>query len=216
MNKEELLYNEIYERTKDFGRTQFVRELMRLQRENKELQQKVNQLETNRDEAIERCDYYLSFETNDGLIESVVQEIKDSLLNEYNKDEIWKDIPEYEGVYQVSNLGRIRSLDREITYANRKTGLYKGRIMKLKMSKYGYVVFHFSVDNKKKAISVHRLVAETFIPNPDNKPCVNHIDCNRANNKVSNLEWCTHKENVQHSIKCGTFGGFRKRERGKE
>lgn len=176
----------------------------------------INQLETNIEEAIERCDYYLSFETNDGLIESVVQEIKDSLLNEYNKDEIWKDIPEYEGVYQVSNLGRIRSLDREITYANRKTGLYKGRIMKLKMSKYGYVVFHFSVDNKKKAISVHRLVAETFIPNPDNKPCVNHIDCNRANNKVSNLEWCTHKENVQHSIKCGTFGGFRKRERGKE
>ena len=138
------------------------------------------------------------------------------MLEEYNKDEIWKDIPNYEGIYQVSNLGRIRSLDREITYANGKVGLYKGRIMKLKMSKYGYVVFHFSVDNKKKAITVHRLVAETFIPNPGDKPCVNHIDCNRANNKVSNLEWCTYKENVQHAIKCGTFGGFRKRERGKE
>ena len=166
-------------------------------------------------ESIERCDYYLSFEASDKLFENAISEVKDSLLNQYSNSEVWKDIKGYEGIYQVSNLGRVRSLDREITYPNGKIGLYKGKIIKLKMSKYGYIVFHFSVGNKKKALSVHRLVAEAFIPNPENKKCVNHLDCNRANNKVSNLEWCTHQENVQYSIKCGTFKGFHKKERGK-
>lgn len=186
-----------------------------LLRENKRLRNQLEEKDKVINEAIERCDYYLSFEASDKLFENAISEVKDSLLNQYSSNEVWKDIKGYEGIYQVSNLGRVRSLDREITYPNGKIGLYKGKIIKLKMSKYGYIVFHFSVDNKKKALSVHRLVAQAFIPNPENKKCVNHLDCNRTNNKVSNLEWCTHQENVQYSIKCGTFKGFHKKERGK-
>ena len=106
-------------------------------------------------------------------------------------EEIWKDIKGYEGLYQISNLGRIKSLPR--TNKNRKV---KKETMKVftKLPK-GYLKVGLNKEGKTKYCFVHRLVAEHFIPNLENKPCVNHKDCNTSNNCVENLEWVTHKEN---------------------
>ena len=117
--------------------------------------------------------------------------------------ELWKDIKGYEGCYQVSNLGRIKSLDR---MTNNQYGEYfmKGRILKNSIIKdKGYCRVSLNNGNGKISTRVHRLVAEAFIPNPENKPEVNHKDGNKLNNCVSNLEWCTNKENIEHSIRTG-------------
>ena len=97
--------------------------------------------------------------------------------------EIWKDI-EINNKYQISNLGNFKKGNKIINGWIQNTG-------------YRTV----NIDNKK--YSLHRLVAETFIDNPDNKPCINHIDGNKLNNNVKNLEWCTNKENVQHAFRTG-------------
>lgn len=116
------------------------------------------------------------------------------------KEEIWKDMPGYEGLYQASNLGRIKSLDKVVFQKakNNSTSkhIYKGKILKpiLHDTGYNYVTLNC------KNISVHRLVAKTFIPNMENKPFVNHIDGNKLNNNANNLEWCTAKENMQHAF----------------
>lgn len=110
--------------------------------------------------------------------------------------EIWKDIPNYEGYYQVSNLGRVRS--------NHNTRYHKPKILK-NIPRSGYVSVILCKNKSQKNVFVHRLVAECFIPNPENKPCVNHIDGNKANPCVTNLEWCTQKENISHAIKSGLF-----------
>ena len=99
-------------------------------------------------------------------------------------DEIWCDIDGYEGLYQISNKGRVKSL-------------YKGseRILKLWDNGRGYLRVYLTKENTSKYIRVHRLVARAFIPNPENKPQVNHKDENKLNNCVENLEWSTAKEN---------------------
>ena len=117
--------------------------------------------------------------------------------------ELWKDIKGYEGCYQVSNLGRIKSLDR---MTNNQYGEYfmKGRILKNSIIKdKGYCRVSLNNGNGKISKRVHRLVAEAFIPNPENKPEVNHKDGNKLNNCVSDLQWCTNKENIEHSIRTG-------------
>lgn len=110
--------------------------------------------------------------------------------------EIWKDVNEYEGIYQVSNLGNVKSLPHIVSCGRGQT-LTKEKTLKFRNS-YGYNRVHLMKDKKEKNLYVHRLVAEAFIPNPYNLPVVNHIDENRSNNHVENLEWCTHKENVNH------------------
>lgn len=107
--------------------------------------------------------------------------------------EIWKDIKGYEGIYQVSNLGNVRSLDR---YVRNGQGLrlIKSRLLKLKAYE-DYIMVTLSHKNVHKQCCVHRLVAETFINNPNNYPCINHKDCNKLNNNVENLEWCTYQYN---------------------
>lgn len=100
--------------------------------------------------------------------------------------EIWKDIPNYEGLYQVSNMGNVRS------FHNR----YKNKtLIKPCATSKGYLSVSLCKNHSQKAFNVHKLVAELFIPNPKNLPCVNHIDENKTNNTVSNLEWCTYQYN---------------------
>ena len=99
-------------------------------------------------------------------------------------EEIWKDIKGFEGLYQVSNLGRVKSLRRNI--------ISKNRIAR------GYERVVLCINNSPKNYSVHRLVATAFIPNPDNLPQVNHKDENRTNNCVDNLEWCDGKYNINY------------------
>ena len=119
-------------------------------------------------------------------------------------NEIWKDIEGYEGLYQVSNLGRVRSLNRITNgkFGNRSLCLRKGRILKpRKISLYTGV--YLSKNGHVKNYTIHRLVAQAFIPNPQNKLEVNHIDGNKLNNKVDNLEWATRSENEQHAYRTG-------------
>lgn len=105
-------------------------------------------------------------------------------------EELWKDIEGFEGLYQVSNLGNVKSLKRNII-------LKPGIVAYKKTKENGYYI----VNLKSKPFYIHRLVAEAFIPNPENKPQINHIDCNKRNNNVKNLEWVTREENIQHAYK---------------
>ena len=116
--------------------------------------------------------------------------------------EIWKDIQGYEGIYQVSSHGRVRSLDRIVVRPNGNGDYFaKGKIIYVVLTKWGYNEVHLHKDNKTKIYKVHRLVAQTFIENPNNLPCVNHIDENKTNNNVNNLEWCTYKYNNNYGTK---------------
>lgn len=110
--------------------------------------------------------------------------------------EIWKPIKGYEGLYEVSNLGRVKSLPRRGTYGIE-------HILKPSPNKKGYPQVQLCKNSEYCPKRVHRLVAENFIPNPDNLPQVNHIDGNKLNNNVENLEWCTNEYNYKHSIKMG-------------
>lgn len=117
--------------------------------------------------------------------------------------EVWKDIIGYEGLYQVSNFGNVKSLDRIVNKSNGVSYLRKGKICTQSKSNLGYMTVGFTVNNKKVNKYVHRLVAEAFITNMNNYPQVNHIDCNKTNNRMYNLEWCTNSQNHIHASKNG-------------
>lgn len=111
----------------------------------------------------------------------------------FKMEEVWKDVPNYEGLYQVSSLGRIKTCRGKITYGWDKGGGYK----KIKLYK----------NKKHKSVYVHRIVAAVFIKNLKGYPYVNHIDSVPFNNKSSNLEWCTHAQNMNHAAKNGRMNG---------
>lgn len=117
--------------------------------------------------------------------------------------EIWKDVVGYEGYYQISSFGNVRSVDRYINSSYNSTIFRKGAVMKQQQSKKGYMTVHLSKNGISKRLPVHRLVAKAFIPNPDDLPQVNHKDTDKTNNKVLNLEWITNCDNVKHAIKNG-------------
>lgn len=110
-------------------------------------------------------------------------------------EEIWKDIPGYEGFYLVSSKGKVYSK-------------ISNKLMKLRPNIDGYFIVTLVNNKQGRRWRVHRLVALAFIPNPEDKPCINHIDCNRQNNNVENLEWCTQKENSRHASRLGRITGM--------
>lgn len=136
-------------------------------------------------------------------------------LNNNNKTEnietteIWKDVKGYEGIYQVSNLGRIKTLERTIEFNRRgkiEERVIKERILtgeKRKANKKGQYYKRISLikDGILRRVPLHRVILETFVPNPNNLPVANHLDGNPENNRLSNLEWCTHSENELHSYR---------------
>ena len=112
--------------------------------------------------------------------------------------EEWRDVVGYEGRYQVSSMGRVKSLERKVPkgYGERTV---KERILKLRINRDGYLkIGLYGSTGKQKWFQVHRLVGEAFIQNPDEKPQINHINEIKTDNRACNLEWCTCKENINH------------------
>ena len=117
-------------------------------------------------------------------------------------EEVWKDVVGYEDRYQVSNMGRVRSKDIVLHKLDGKTEFRKGRIVKFQLTKDGYHQYLFSngTNKPRKLMRIHRVVAMAFIPNPLNKPCIDHINTIRNDNRVENLRWCTQSENNKNPI----------------
>lgn len=113
--------------------------------------------------------------------------------------EIWKPIAGYEGHYEVSNLGNIKSLNKR----------HKGNLLAPQRNHKGYLRVNLWKNNKKKIRMIHRLVAEAFLLNPNNYKQINHKDGNKENNCITNLEWCTAKHNMEHAYKSGLNKGTR-------
>ena len=121
-------------------------------------------------------------------------------------EEIWKDIEGFEGLYQVSNLGRVRSLGRDLVRKSRYGTMapyhINGRVLKPLHSQGDYCYVHlFDKNGTSTNHKVHRLVAKAFVPNPDNLNEVNHIDEDKENNRADNLEWCKHMDNCNHGTR---------------
>ena len=120
-------------------------------------------------------------------------------------EEIWKDIKGYEGLYQVSNYGRVKSLEK----IDLKGYHRREKILITSCGSDGYCQVGLTKKNIRKMYKAHRLVAEAFIPNPENKPQINHIDGDKTNNVMKNLEWVTREENMQHAYKIGLTKGHK-------
>jgi hypothetical protein len=117
--------------------------------------------------------------------------------------EVWKGVKGYEGLYEVSNKGRVKSLARTIVRSDGQYKTIEEKILKSGTSSKGYLQINLCRSGKQKTMKIHRLVAEAFIPNPKNKPEVNHKDGNKSNNLFFNLEWVTAKENIRHAYDIG-------------
>lgn len=120
------------------------------------------------------------------------------MKTEHISIEIWKSVVGFEGLYEVSSFGRIRSIDKDSTKFGKLYGRRNGKILKQNILNSGYLYVMLSKKSKKYIRLVHRLVAESFIPNIKNFPVVNHRDENRLNNRVDNLEWCTYLYNSRY------------------
>lgn len=117
-----------------------------------------------------------------------------------NEIEVWKDVKNYEGYYIVSSMGKVKSLDRIVLGKNGASCFRCGKLKSSVTNRGGYLLVMLSKNNKPKSCRIHRLVAEAFIPNPDNLPCIDHINTIRTDNRVSNLRWVTQKENCNNEL----------------
>ena len=117
------------------------------------------------------------------------------------KNEEWRDVVGYEGLYQVSSEGHVKSLERKLPHWRGGEQIRKERILKPAPIKDGYLIVDLCADGKRKHFLVHRLVCEAFHENPEGKPQVNHINEDKADNRAANLEWCTAKENINYGTR---------------
>ncbi len=129
--------------------------------------------------------------------------------NEYNNidlpNEIWKDVVGYDGLYMISNMGRLRSLPR-LTMACSGGWFYTKDILISQATSKGYKLAALQIDGNRQTKSVHIMVGESFVPNPENKPYINHKNGVKSCNIYNNLEWSTQAENVRHAFKNGLVG----------
>lgn len=117
--------------------------------------------------------------------------------------EIWKPVVDFEEYYEVSNCGNVRTVDRYVYDKNGKSRHIKMKNITKQIDRNGYYKVDIRNDYYRKTITIHRLMAIAFLPNPENKPCVNHIDGNKLNLNLSNLEWVTYSENNKHAVDNG-------------
>ncbi len=120
-------------------------------------------------------------------------------------NEVWRDIPEFENHYQASNMGRIKSIERTATDSIGRIVLRRSKILKPQLNPCGYGVVRLYVNGVAVTSTAHTLIAKTFIPNPENKPEVNHKKGIKTDNRVSELEWVTRQENITHAFKMGLY-----------
>jgi len=121
----------------------------------------------------------------------------------------WVYVNGFNKLYMVSNSGKLNRIGQVITRKNGTKVYIRGREMKIIVNKQGYCSINLTINNKKSNLNFHRLVATHFIPNPDNKPCVNHKNGIKTDNRVENLEWCTRSENSKHAFDTGLNWSYR-------
>jgi len=114
--------------------------------------------------------------------------------------EVWADVKGYEGIYKVSTLGNVKRVG---SFRGVNKSYLNGYYLTPVDNGKGYFRIKLTVNNKSKRVMLHRIIAEAFIPNVNNKPVVNHLDGNKKNNDISNLQWCTQRENCIHAYKIG-------------
>lgn len=120
------------------------------------------------------------------------------------QSEVWKDVPGMEEYFQVSDAGRIRSKDRVCLRSDTLTPVsFRGKVLTGVKNRSGYLIIRTSISAEKITLRPHRIVAGVFVPNPENKPQVNHLDGDKSNNSAANLEWVTNSENQLHAIASG-------------
>ncbi len=118
--------------------------------------------------------------------------------------ETWKDITGYEGLYQVSDWGNVKSLPKKWDLYRGGFASHNGITLK-PIVRHGHLTVGLVKEKKQRSFFIHRLVCDAFIENKENKPYVNHINCIKTDNRVENLEWCTSKENAEHALKMGRY-----------
>lgn len=133
-----------------------------------------------------------------------------------DKQERFHPMPGFEGTYEINKEGIVRSLDRVVNWCNGRKRRIKGQILSAHTINTGYKMIHLYRNNKKHYMLLHRALALAFIPNPDNKSCVNHINGVKTDNRINNLEWCTYSENLKHAASHGMLNPHMKGKHGKD
>jgi len=137
-------------------------------------------------------------------------------MKKTSTSEQWIDIKGYENLYQISNYGNVKSLEKNIIRKNGKKQSFKPKILKSGLSKNGYLSVALTKNKKMKTYFVHKLVANMFIENKNNYKCVNHKDGNKLNNNVDNLEWCSYNHNLKEAYKLGLKKPYWLNKKGKD